>query len=160
MVAELKFAVLGPMRAWRGDAELDLGSPQQRAVLAVLLLAGGRQVGVGGLIGAPWGGEPPRAASSTVRPSVSRRRAPPGGGGGEVIEAAGDGYALPLRSAVLDLIVFERLTTQARAAADAGDPGRAAGLLHEAQALWQGTPLAGIPGDYAASQRVRLTEQQ
>src|SRR5215469_11442262 len=118
MVAELRFAVLGPVRAWLGDAELDLGSPQQRAVLAVLLLAEGRQVTLGALIDALWGDEPPRAASGTVRTYVSRLRRSLGGaepgGAGEMIESAGDGYLLPLRSAVLDLTVFLGLTTDAR----------------------------------------------
>ncbi|RDI69286.1 hypothetical protein DFR76_101824 [Nocardia pseudobrasiliensis] len=35
------FEVLGPVRAWRGGVEVDLGSPQQRAVAAMLLLDGG-----------------------------------------------------------------------------------------------------------------------
>jgi hypothetical protein len=42
MFREVRFEVLGPVRGWHGDAELDLGSPQQRAVLAMLLLARGR----------------------------------------------------------------------------------------------------------------------
>ena len=105
MVSELRFAVLGPVRAWRGDAELDLGSPQQRAVLAVLLLAEGRQVSLGALVDALWGQEAPKAAVGTVRTYVSRLRhcLETSGAGGvhEMIESAGDGYALPLRSAVL-----------------------------------------------------------
>lgn len=35
---ELNFSVLGPLRGSRGSASLRLGSPQQQAMLAVLLL--------------------------------------------------------------------------------------------------------------------------
>ena len=65
MVAELRFAVLGPVRAWRGETELDLGTPQQRAVLAVLLLAEGRQVPASAIVDALWGAEPPKAGRET-----------------------------------------------------------------------------------------------
>src|ERR1700726_4651358 len=138
MVPELRFAVLGPVRAWRGDAELDLGSPQQRAVLAVLLLAEGRQVSLGALVDALWGQEPPKAAAGTVRTYVSRLRhclkghcpeTCEAGGPHEMIESAGDGYALPLRSAVLDLNEFLIRTKQAQAARHAGDASQAAVLL-------------------------------
>ena len=63
MFSELRYALLGPVRAWRGEAELDLGTPQQRAALAMLLLAEGRQVSLSVLIDALWGDEPPRAAA-------------------------------------------------------------------------------------------------
>jgi DNA-binding SARP family transcriptional activator len=88
LLPELKFAVLGLVRAWRGEAELSLGSPQQRAVLAMLLLAEGREVTLSALIGGLWEGEPPLAAAGTVRTYVSRLRrglsigiaqCPPGG---------------------------------------------------------------------------------
>ena len=164
MVSELRFAVLGPVRAWRSDTGLDLGSPQQRAVLAVLLLAEGRQVSLGALVDALWGQEPPKAAVGTVRTYVSRLRhclATSGPGGvPEMIESAGDGYALPLRSAVLDLNVFLSRTREAQAARNAGEAGQAAVLLRDALGLWQGVPLAGLPGEYAESQRVRLAELQ
>jgi DNA-binding SARP family transcriptional activator/tetratricopeptide (TPR) repeat protein len=166
MFPELRFALLGPVRAWRGEAELDLGTPQQRAALAVLLLAEGRQVSLGVLIDALWGDEPPRAAAGTVRTYVSRLRRCLGGAGDrgvrEVIESAGDGYLLPLRSATLDLNVFLRWAREARAAITGSDAdvARAAALLRDALGLWQGVPLAGIPGRYAESQRVRLAELQ
>jgi len=44
------------------------------AVLAVLLLAEGRQVSLGALVDALWGQEPPKAAAGTVRTYVSRLR--------------------------------------------------------------------------------------
>jgi predicted ATPase/DNA-binding SARP family transcriptional activator len=160
VVAGLSFSVLGPVRAWRGDAELDVGSPQQRAVLAVLLLAGGRQVPLGALVDALWA-DPPKAAAGTVRTYISRLRGSLGtdqpGGRAEVIESVGDGYALPLCPGALDLEVFLHKTRQAR---DGVGPQDAAALLRDALGLWQGTPLAGLPGDYARTQQVRLAELQ
>ncbi|MER7036215.1 hypothetical protein ABT334_35305, partial [Streptomyces albidoflavus] len=38
----LRFAVLGPVRSWRDGEPLPPGSPQQRALLAALLLRDGR----------------------------------------------------------------------------------------------------------------------
>jgi DNA-binding SARP family transcriptional activator/tetratricopeptide (TPR) repeat protein len=163
-VSELRFAVLGPVRAWSGDTQLDLGAPQQRAVLAVLLLAEGRQVSLGALVDALWGPEPPKAAVGTVRTYVSRLRhrlaVGPAGEEPEVIESAGDGYVVHLRPAALDLNLFLQWTAQAREARIAGDPAQAAVFLRDALALWRGAPLAGLPGEYAESQRARLTELQ
>ena len=161
-VPELKFEVLGPVRAWRGSSELNLGSPQQRAVLAVLLLARGRHVSLDMLIDALWGEEPPRAATSTVRTYVSRlRRCLDGGSPAEdheVIKRIGDGYILPRESAPVDLDAFEQLTQAARAARATHDALRAVVLFREALALWHGFALAGVPGPYVDSQRVRLAE--
>ena len=160
----LRLAVLGPVRAWRGDAELDLGPPQQRVVLAVLLLAEGRQVSVGALVDALWGDNPPRTSAGIVRTYVWRLRRCLGthapGDLGEVIESAGDGYILPLRSAALDLDLFLQHTRDAQAARNAGDAQQAARFLRDALGLWQGAALAGLPGGYAVSQRVRLAELQ
>jgi DNA-binding SARP family transcriptional activator/tetratricopeptide (TPR) repeat protein len=163
-VSELRFAVLGPVRAWWGDTELDLGAPQQRAVLAVLLLADGRQVSLGALVDALWGPEPPKAAMGTVRTYVSRlrRRLAVGAADGAqgLIESAGDGYVLHLRPAALDLNLFLRWTAQAREARGAGDLAQAAVFLRDALALWTGATLAGLPGEYAEAQRARLAELQ
>jgi DNA-binding SARP family transcriptional activator len=153
MFREVRFEVLGPVRGWHGHTELELGPPQQRAVLAMLLLARGRQVSLDGLIDGLWEGDVPRSAAGTVRTYVSRLRR-----GVNSIERVGDGYVLRLGSAVLDLDEFEHWISEARAARDRHDPARGARLLREALGLWGGTALAGIPGPYADSRRVRLTE--
>lgn len=153
MFREVRFEVLGPVRGWHGDTELDLGSPQQRAVLAMLLLARGRQVSLDGLIDGLWEEDVPRSAVGTVRTYVSRLRRRV-----DSIESVGDGYVLRLGPAVLDLDEFEQRLSEARAARDRHDAARGARLLRDALGLWRGAALAGIPGPYADSRRVPLTE--
>jgi hypothetical protein len=91
-VAErLRFEVLGPVRAWRDGAEIDLGSPQQRAILAILLLQAGTPASPDQLISAIWGGAAPPAAVGVIRSYVSRlRRVLPAA----AIESVGGGYVL------------------------------------------------------------------
>jgi DNA-binding SARP family transcriptional activator/predicted HTH domain antitoxin len=144
----LRFAVLGPVRAWRGETEVDLGSPQQRAILANLLLHEGAAVSPDQLIQATWGVDAPRAAIGMVRSYVSRLRAVLG----PVIQSVAHGYALPGVS--LDLADFQRRLRVARSA----DVQRKASELRAALALWQGTPLSGVKGDYAEAERVRLEQ--
>jgi DNA-binding SARP family transcriptional activator len=162
MSGEVRFEVLGPVRRWDGQAELDLGSPQQRAVLVMLLLAPGRQVPLDGLIDGLWGMRAPRSARGTVRTYISRLRrlfgADVTGRSGEQIESAGDGYILHPGSAVLDLDVFEKLHREARVAQQRDEAAEATLLLREALGLWRGAALAGVPGPYADSRRVQLSE--
>jgi DNA-binding SARP family transcriptional activator len=138
----LRFEVLGPVRAWRGDVEIELGPPQQRAALAVLLLQEGTPLSPAQLVSALWGGAEPRAAVGMVRSYVSRLRHV-----GVEIESVGGGYAL--RAAALDVTEFERSLASARRTSDAS-------ALRAALRLWHGTPLAGVNGDYAEAARVRL----
>lgn len=157
----MRFEVLGPVRGWHGQTELDLGSPQQRAVLAMLLLARGRQVSLDGLIDGLWGERAPRSAAGTIRTYISRLRrldTDSPGQPGELIESIGNGYAVPLASGVLDLDVFEQRLSEARAARHCQDNERGAKLLRDALGLWRGDALAGIPGPYADSRRVPLAE--
>jgi DNA-binding SARP family transcriptional activator len=162
MFPQVRFEVLGPVRAWHGNTELDLGSPQQRALLAMLLLARGRQVSLDGLVAGLWGEHVPKAATGTIRTYVSRLRrildVDAGGQRGDPIESIGDGYLLRLGPELLDLDVFERCLDEARAARKLDDTARAARLLHDALGLWHGPALAGVPGPYAESRRVPLAE--
>ncbi|MCX4904438.1 BTAD domain-containing putative transcriptional regulator [Streptomyces sp. NBC_00878] len=161
----VRFAVLGPIRAWLGEQELDLGSPQQRAVLAALLLRRGRPVPLAELLDAVWGEEQPAASISVLRTYVSRLRKvlEPGRDAAEaplLVVSVGDGYLVRLPEDALDLTVFEQRVTEAKRLRAAGELSAAADLLHAALGGWQGAALAGLPGPLAESEGSRLNEER
>ena len=78
-MSSLAFSLLGPVRAWRDGLELQLGSPQQRTTLAVLLLRGSRITTTEDLVDALWPDAPPETAVGTVRTYLSRLRRTFGG---------------------------------------------------------------------------------
>ncbi|MFC5665429.1 BTAD domain-containing putative transcriptional regulator [Kitasatospora misakiensis] len=156
------------MRAHRGATALKVGSPQQQAMLAVLLLRPGHSASATDLIAALWGEEPPSAAMTTVRTYAWRWRkvldavAPgeddPGEkAAGSVLMSMGDGYRLVLPKLAVDTAQAEALAAEAERTARA-EPLRARDLLNQALELWQGEPLAGIPGPFAERHRQRLEE--
>ncbi|MER7934049.1 BTAD domain-containing putative transcriptional regulator [Streptomyces sp. NPDC093272] len=154
--AALRFSVLGPVRAWREGQPLNTGSPQQRALLAALLLREGRTATAAELIDALWGPEPPSQALAAVRTYASRLRKilDPG-----VLVSESGGYAVRgLGEGALDLAVVQELAGEAEKARGGGDLGRARELLGRALARWDGEALAGVPGPYADAHRVRLDE--
>ncbi|MGW0943957.1 BTAD domain-containing putative transcriptional regulator [Streptomyces sp. NPDC002623] len=154
--AALHFTVLGPVRAHRGEDRLAVGSPQQRALLAALLLREGRTATAAELIDALWGDEPPSQALAAVRTYASRLRKviDP-----DVLVSESGGYAVRgLGPGALDLTVAQEWAAEAEKAKAAGDPGRAREVLNRTLGLWDGEVLAGVPGPYAEAQRVRLEE--
>jgi len=156
MGSGFSFAVLGPVRAWQDGSEIDLGSPQQRAVLAVLLLRAGAHVSAESLVDALWSEDPPRSAVGTIRTYIYRLRRLLGGE--EIIRSAGNAYVLAAPWDALDVTRFRRSVDRAQQARADGDVALAARHLHEGLALWNGTPLAGIPGRFAETQRALLEE--
>ncbi|MFE3032400.1 BTAD domain-containing putative transcriptional regulator [Streptomyces canus] len=155
MREQVRFAVLGPVSAWRGAVEVDLGPPRQRAVLAVLLLAEGGRVPVAGLVDALWGDAPPASAVGSVRTYVHRlRRAL--GEGASLIRSVGDAYVVRALPEDLDLAAFRELTARAEAARRAGEVKEAAALLRDALALWRGPALSGVRGEFAQAGREQL----
>ncbi len=166
----LRFAVLGPVLAWRDGVELDLGTPLQRSILAMLLLREGHAVTPDEMIDGVWGGDAPPRALGALRTYVSRLRTvlepdrsprtPP-----RLLTSVGRGYALRLGSAHsgparFDLAVFERECAAAESDRRTGRAGEAARRLRGALRLWAGEPLAGAVGPYAEHQRDRLAERR
>ncbi|MFE5740477.1 AfsR/SARP family transcriptional regulator [Streptomyces celluloflavus] len=156
----LRFTVLGPVRAWRGETPLATGSPQQRALLAALLLRGGRTATAPELVDALWGDAPPHAALAALRTYASRLRKALGDDAAALVSESG-GYAVRSadgRPLDLDLDQAEQYAAEAEKAKAAGDRGRARALLDASLTLWDGEPLAGLAGPYADTQRTRLDE--
>jgi DNA-binding SARP family transcriptional activator len=152
----MRLAILGPVRAWRRDEEIDLGSPQQRGLLALLLLHEGRPVETEAILEALWGDDGPRGARGTVRTYVYRLR--PILGDMAVIESTGSGYRLTVRDAAFDLRRFRELTSRAHRERRVGAVASAAGLLRQALGTWQGPALAGVRGPFFELERDRLEE--
>ncbi|MET8623633.1 BTAD domain-containing putative transcriptional regulator [Kitasatospora sp. NPDC004669] len=164
--AGLRFELLGPLRAWYGDRELELGRPQQRAVLAVLLDAAGRAVAVPVLVEGVWGGAAPADPRKAVQLAVSRLRTafrPYAGDdpGRMPLVRVGDGYALRVPEARVDAAAWQALLAEAEELrrADA-PPQQVREVLRSAQRLWAGESLAGLPGPHAEAVRARLAEQR
>ncbi|WP_405358765.1 tetratricopeptide repeat protein [Kitasatospora sp. NBC_00085] len=156
----LRIAILGPLRAWRGERELDTGPAQRRAVLAALALRSGRVAAAEDLVWDVWGAESPTSAPAALRNHVSRLRAAleTQPSAPKVLISRAGGYALRLADGALDLTEAERLQSEAEAAEGRGDLEAAAWLLGTAADLWDGAPLTGVPGDSAQRHRDRLTE--
>jgi DNA-binding SARP family transcriptional activator len=159
--AALRVQLLGPVRAWRGDHELEIGGPRRRALLG--MLAGARQaVSRSELIDGLWGHDPPASADNSVHVYISglrrvleprrARRAP-----SQVLTAIGPGYRLRLEPGTLDTEVLDKHMADARRLGSS-DPAAAAKSLDAALRLWQGASLAGIPGPWADIERARLDE--
>ncbi|WP_406507818.1 AfsR/SARP family transcriptional regulator [Streptomyces sp. NBC_00212] len=159
----LRFRMLGPVEGDLGGRPLRLGPPQQRALLAVLLLRAGRPVSMPELLDAIWGERLPPRGVGTLRTYVSRLRtllepSRPARTPARLLVSADDGYALRVPSSALDTAVFEARLAEGARLRGAGDTAAAHRELTGALALWGGTPLAGLPGPHAERERDRLTE--
>ncbi|WP_020661552.1 AfsR/SARP family transcriptional regulator [Amycolatopsis benzoatilytica] len=150
----MRFGILGPVVAWEDGAPVNIGSPQQRGVLAALLLGKGRQVPTEEIILAVWGAHAPARAVQTVRTYVSRLRRLLGEDRQE-IHTEGGGYRLEADPAEVDVTAFRQHVATARAT---GDPEEAARELRLGCALWRDTALAGLDGAFFAGRR-RWLEQ-
>ena len=161
--SSVEFRILGPLEALSGGHAVQLGGTRQRAVLAILLTHANEVVSADRLIDELWGDSPPGTAANVLQGYVSHLRKALGAG---AIATRAPGYAIELEPGQLDLQRFEALVDEGGRALSAGEPERAAELLHEALGLWRGSPLADFAyepfaqGEIARLEELRLAAQE
>ena len=124
VLEEPKISILGPLEASVAGRGVDLGGPQQRALLAVLAVRVGASVPVDAIVDALWPHDPPATAGKIIQTYVSRLRRELGEG---AIARRGSSYSL---QAAVDVQAFEELASSGR--------------LADALGLWRGPALADL----------------
>jgi len=147
-----EFRVLGPLEVETDEGPLTLTGHKQRALLALLLIHAGETLSADRIIDALWGEHPPPTAKRSLQNLVHNLRAVLGT---DVVATRPQGYALCIGPDDLDLTRFERLLAQARRK----PPEDAAGLLHEALALWRGSALADLEYESFADGEIQRLEE-
>jgi DNA-binding SARP family transcriptional activator len=141
--------MLGPVRAWRGPVELNLGPNQQRSMLALLLLKANHLVSVDDLIELLWEEQPPASAVNVIHKYIGaiRRLLEPdleARAAGRWLTRHGPAYRLAVDEDMSDLISFRRLVRDAGSALAANQPADALDLLTEALGLRRGACGEGL----------------
>ena len=158
----MEFQALGPIELWSAGQQCDLGPARARRVLAILLLTPRTIVPAEALIDRVWDTRPPAKARESLSVYVARLRASLRQALGDSVRLAGRarGYVLDVDPEAVDVHRFRSLRRQAGALAASGEYAHAAALLREADELWHGQALAGIPGDWVARMRDSLEEER
>src|SRR5262245_11682451 len=148
----LDFRILGPLEVSDETGHVALGGPQQRALLAILVLEAGRVVPTDRLVDLLWGEEAPKSATASLQNAVGRlRRAL----GADVLETRAPGYVLSVEQDQIDARRFERTLVDVRRLP--ADERRE--RLNDALELWRGPALAEFAFDDFAQAEIRRLEE-
>lgn len=156
MPAQPRLQILGPLRLWRGDTEIDAGPPQQAQLLAVLLARAGRPTGADELIDIIWGETPPASALNTLHKYIGSLRhllepELPSRQEGSFLLRRSSGYVFVGGDEVLDLIAFRALSTGAQVAAAEQRYEAAVDDYVAAVTLWTGPAGVGLDRGLASA---------
>jgi len=152
----MRYRILGPPELLLDGRPVGVGGPQQRALLAVLLLEANRVVSADRLVDQLWGERPPPTARSLLQGCVAQLRRALRAGDRQPLVTRPPGYLLEVRPGELDLDRFEDLVARAGTAT----PDEASDLLHEALALWRGPFLDGIAVEACQAEAARMHERR
>ncbi len=145
----LEFGVLGPLQVSAGGASMPLGTPKQRAVLAMLVINRNRPVGIDSLINAVWEEWPPPGARASLHTYVSNLRRLLGAAAPttpDVLVNAPPGYRLNAADKHCDIGRFVTEKNAGMQEAAAGRFEQASHHLSKALAEWRGPVLEDLRG--------------
>ncbi|MDT0200479.1 AfsR/SARP family transcriptional regulator [Nocardioides sp. AE5] len=132
--------VLGSMRATLDGQGQRVRGDKQRALLALLVLAQGREVPAKQLIAELWPATAPRNPGHALQAQVSRLRSAPG----VEIDFLDHGYRVDPATFHTDATRFEDLCEQAGWLLAEGARAESAECLREALGLWRGDAFEGL----------------
>ncbi|MCX2714479.1 BTAD domain-containing putative transcriptional regulator [Mycolicibacterium sp. J2] len=144
MTNVLDFGVLGPLQVTVDGRPLPLGTPKQRAVLALLVMSRNRPVSADSLVTAAWEQFPPPEPKASLHSYISNLRkliSGTGADGRAVLASAAPGYRLAVGDANCDIGRFIAAKGAGVQAAAAGQFEQASNHLSTALAQWRGPVL-------------------
>jgi DNA-binding SARP family transcriptional activator len=140
----LRFGLLGPLLLSVAGTPVALGTPKQRAILAMLLINRNRAIGMESLIDAAWDQSPVSAARTSIHSYVSNLRrvlADVGANPYEVLASAPPGYRLTVSDGECDMDRFIAEKTAGMQAAAAERFDEASRHFTAALSEWRGPAL-------------------
>ncbi|MGK9272930.1 AAA family ATPase [Williamsia muralis] len=145
----MRYQLLGPLSVVRRadhSQVVELGSPKQRMVLALLLLNRGTVVSIDRLSDAIWGEDAPPSATSSLQAYISnlRRALRNDAVGTSPIRRQSNGYIFEIYDSELDIDEFLELANSARQASDREDWAPALETSDRALGMWRGRLLDGF----------------
>jgi SARP family transcriptional regulator, regulator of embCAB operon len=144
---KIGFGVLGPLEMTVDGVSVSLGTPKQRAVLAVLVMNRNRPVGIDSLITAAWEQWPPPEARASLHSYISNLRKLLSSAGADpksVLVNAPPGYRLAVEDTACDIGRFVLEKSAGVQAAAAGRFEQASRHLTTALAEWRGPVLEDL----------------
>ncbi|MER5882971.1 BTAD domain-containing putative transcriptional regulator [Streptomyces sp. NPDC001941] len=155
------FRILGPLSVVGAAGPVRVPPGRQEVILAALLLEADRVVSTDYLVDLIWEDEPPDTARTQVQICVSRlRKLFTKAGVAAAITTRPPGYVLKTEGELVDSVLFARHVADARTAARQGHLGTAAELLRQADELWEGACLSGIPSETLRGKALQLDEER
>lgn len=154
---QAEFRLLGPVGIWHENRPLGHTTPQQRSVLAALLLNSNQVVPLESLVRTLWGENPPNSARNAVQGYISKLRRILENFPESEIATHPQGYSLRIDKEQVDLHRFRRLVDMAQ---NADDAVQARELLREALDLWQGPPFSDVAGQWLPSTAGAYMEEE